>query len=221
MKLKTRAVLILGLIQTVVMLSIILVSMLYLYNLGMAQIRERANDTLVLISSAVAESFFVSNLPSAKEIVDTAFHDIPGIDYIQVIDENNMVVVEKRKGHDLTPDAQIIVTRTIELGGINFGTFHMHYSTAVVTDAVRQQTAMLLFFSLIGLIVSSILTWFAVERFGNLLENIRIGFENIILDKATIALKVPKAQELSNLVNTYNKLVQKLHPIKYEESYEV
>ena len=211
MNLRSKTSFFLGTLQFFIILCTLLVSGIYLYYIGLKTFQERSDDTLVLISAAVAESLFVVNANSAREIVDLAFSEIKNIDYIKILDENNKVIVEKRRGHSLLKGAHIVSKRTIEFGTA-FGTLYLEFSLHELFDKLAEHLFILFSLGLLGLSVSSIVIWWVLTNMTRTLKNLDEGMLNLIEDTPIIMAQESKTQELSNLVKTYNLLVQKFHP---------
>lgn len=210
MTLRARALLVLGGIEALTMLVLIVASMVYLHRAGLERVQQRAEDALRLIRAAVAESLFVVNVHSAAEVIDSAFHEIPAISYLQVIDDTGQVIAEKRKGSDLT-GRFLYLSDSIELGGVEFGTLHLHFSTQELGNMVQRQTLILSGFALLGLAISASISWFALGRLTALLEAMADGLHGMDVT-APESLPVPPGQELGRLVAAYNQLIERVHP---------
>ena len=137
MSLRIRAMVILGAIEAVTLAILIAASLTYLHRAGLTQAQQHA-EALRLIRAAVAESLFVVNEHSAAEVIDSAFHEIPAITYLQITGDDGRLIAEKRKGSDLTGRA-LYLHDSIELGGVEFGKLHMHFSTAQVFQSTPDQ----------------------------------------------------------------------------------
>ena len=211
MNLRSKTSFFLGTLQFFIILCTLLVSGIYLYHIELKTFQERSDDTLVLISAAVAESLFVVNANSAREIVDLAFSEITNIDYIKILDENNKVIVEKRRGHSLLKGAHIVSKRTIKFVGTVFGTLYLEFSLHELFDKLAEHLFILFSLGLLGLSVSSIVIWWVLTNMTRTLKNLDEGMLNLIED-TPIMVQESKTQELNNLVKTYNLLVQKFHP---------
>ena len=211
MSLRARAMLILGTIEALTMLAIILAAGIYLHRAGLAQAQQHAEDALRLIRSAVAESMFVVNTNSAREVIDSAFYEIPDISYLRITGEDGQLIAEKRKGSDLT-GRSLYLHDSIELGGVEFGQLHMHWSTAAVTASVQRQSGLLGAFSALGLAVSGLITWLAMGRLGDVLAAMEAGLRELSCATPAEALPLPPGQELGRLVSAYNHLIERLHP---------
>lgn len=205
MTLRLRAILLFGGIQLVVMAALISASLAYLYQTGIAQAKIHAEDALHLIQAAVAESLFVVNDNSAREIIDSAFHEVSGITYLQIVGDDWVVIAEKRKGSDLLPDNILKLQSVIELGGATFGKLHLHFTTAGVVEAMQQQLLYLAGFALAGLAVSSAATSFAATRITRTLAAV----EHSIKTESKLIV-VPRGQELGRLVMAYNALIERV-----------
>ena len=211
MSLRLRAMLILGSIEAATMLVLVIASLTYLHRTGLDQAQQHAEDALRLIRAAVAESMFVVNTNSAREVIDSAFYEIPDISYLQIIGEDGEMLAEKRKGSDLT-GRSLYLHDSIELGGVEFGQLHMHWSTAAVTASVQRQSGLLGAFAALGLAVSGLVTWFAMGKLGDLLATMETGLRDLSSTSPTEPLPVPPGQELGRLVSAYNHLIERLHP---------
>lgn len=194
-------------IQLITTLIIITTSMSYLYIVGKERIEVHAADALVLISSAVAESLFVVNLNSAKEIIDSAFYEIEEISFLQILGENNELLAERRKGSDLIFDS-IKIKRTIELGGITFGTLIMHFSLGNLYILLFNQMMWLGAFGLTVTILSSLVVFYAANSVIKIINEIEEGFLKMLENKNPALIK-DQNSSLTNLVNSYNDLVTK------------
>ena len=168
MSLRIRAMVILGTIEAVTLIIIVVASLTYLHRAGLAQAQQHAEDALRLIRAAVAESLFVVNEHSAAEVIDSAFHEIPAITYLQITGDDGRMIAEKRKGSDLTGRA-LYLHDSVEFGGVEFGKLRLHFSTAQVSAAVERQSLILGSFALVGLAVSGLITWFATGKLAELL----------------------------------------------------
>ena len=211
MSLRLRAMLILGSIEAATMMVLVVASLTYLHRTGLNQAQQHAEDALRLIRAAVAESLFVVNEHSAAEVIDSAFYEIPDISYLQIIGEDGKMLAEKRKGSDLT-GRSLYLHDSIELGGVEFGQLHMHWSTAAVTASVQRQSGLLGAFAALGLAVSGLVTWFAMGKLGDLLATMETGLRELSCATPTEPLPVPPGQELGRLVSAYNHLIERLHP---------
>ena len=210
MSLRIRAMVILGAIEAVTLAILIAASLTYLHRAGLTQAQQHA-EALRLIRAAVAESLFVGNEHSAAEVIDSAFHEIPAITYLQITGDDGRLIAEKRKGSDLTGRA-LYLHDSIELGGVEFGKLHMHFSTAQVTAAVERQSLILGSFALVGLAVSGLITWFATGKLAELLQAMESGLKDLAGQAPPDPLPVPPGQELGRLVSAYNHLIERLHP---------
>lgn len=193
-------------IQIITVFIISSISITYLYHAGIQRVTIHAQDALNLISAAVAESLFVVNLNSAKEIIDSAFNEIESISFLQIRGENNEVLGEKRKGIDLTYSS-IQLKRTIELGGITFGTLRLHFSTKTVQDLIWDQTLLLWSIAAIIISISTIFVYLVANKTIDIIEEIRKGVVQIVDDK--IPAIIDKPTNLTDLVIAYNSLVDK------------
>lgn len=211
MSLRVRAMLILGTIEAVTMLVIVVASLTYLHRAGLAQAQQHAEDALRLIRAAVEESLFVVNNNSAREVIDSAFSEIPDIAYLRITGDDGQTIAEKRKGSDLI-NRSLYLQDSIELGGIEFGKLHMHWSTASVSAEVQRQSLILGAFALLGLAVSGLISWFALGRLTGLLSAMESGLKDLALQAPPEPLPVPPGQELGRLVSAYNHLIERLHP---------
>lgn len=203
--------LILGTIEAATMALLIVASLTYLHRAGLAQAQQHAEDALRLIRAAVAESLFVVNNNSAAEVIDSAFGEIPDISYLRITGEDGQLLAEKRKGSDLT-GRSLYLQDAIELGSIEFGQLHMHWSTASVTASVERQSFVLSAFALLGLAVSGVISWFALGRLTALLAAMESGLHDLARQAPPESLPVPPGQELGRLVSAYNHLIERLHP---------
>lgn len=210
MSLRVRALLVLGGIEALTMLVLFGASMVYLHRAGLERAQQHAADALALIKSSVAESLFVVNHYSAAEVIDAAFREIPEISYLQLLGDDGQVIAEKRKGLDLT-GRSIYLSGAIELGGVEFGTLHLHFSTQELSAMIQRQTLLLSGFALLGLAISASISWFALGRLTALLEAMADGLHGMDVT-APESLPVPPGQELGRLVSAYNHLIERLHP---------
>ena len=210
MSLRARAMLILGSIEILTTLAIILSASIYLHRAGLAQAQQHAEDALRLIRAAVAESLFVVNENSAAEVIGNAFYEIPSISYLQIVGEGGQVIAEKRKGLDLTGDSLHLID-SIELGGIQLGTLHLHFSTQAITAIVRRQTLIMVGFAAVGLVISSLLMWAVMGRLGDVLASMESGLQDLVRKNQADSLPIPPGQELGRLVQAYNNLIERLH----------
>lgn len=211
MSLRVRALLILGGIEAMTLAILLIASLAYLHRAGLAQSQQHAEDALRLIRAAVAESLFVVNERSAGEVIDSAFDEIPAIAYLRITGEEGQLIAEKRKGSDLI-NRSLYLQDSIELGGVEFGQLHMHWSTASVTAAVERQSLVLSAFALLGLAVSGLISWFALGRLTALLTAMEDGMKTLARQEPPEPLHVPPGQELGRLVSAYNHLIERLHP---------
>lgn len=208
--LRVRAMLVIGGIELVTMTILILSGIIYLHQAGLTRIHQHAEDAMLLIRTSVAESLFVSNRYSAAEIIDSALYEIPSISYLQLIGEDGEIVAEKRRGSDLT-GGYLSLSSSIELGGVEFGKIHMHFSTAELKNSVQSQPLLLGGIALLGLAFSAGVSWFALGRLTALLETLASGLSEIGTG-APEPQEVPPGQELGKLVEAYNDLIDRVHP---------
>lgn len=211
MSLRVRAMVILGTIEATMLIIIVVASLTYLHRAGLTQAQQHAEDALRLIRAAVAESLFVVNEHSAAEVIDSAFHEIPAITYLQITGDDGRIIAEKRKGSDLTGRA-LYLHDSVEFGGVEFGKLRLHFSTAQVSAAVERQSLILGSFALVGLAVSGLITWFATGKLAELLQAMESGMKDLAAEAPPETLPVPPGQELGRLVSAYNHLIERLHP---------
>lgn len=212
MKFQMKAVLLLSGIETIIMGVLITFSITYMYHISIEQLQERADDTLVLIATAVGESLFISNLNSVQEIIDTAFHDIDNIDYIKVVCDEGRTLAERRKGHDLVLGRQLVSKRNIELGSVVFGTLYMHFSIQSCIDKVKEQLFVMILFAIIGLIISIISIWVASGKIVAIFEKIAAGLTTLVTSETPVEFHSTHFPELNKVVYAYNRLINQIHP---------
>lgn len=194
-------------IQVITTTILISAAIGYLYHTGKNHMEIHANDALTLISSAVAESLFVVNLNSAKEIIDSAFYEIEGISFLQIRGDNDEMLAEKRKGSDLIFDS-IKLKRIIELGGVTFGTLYMHFSLGNLYNVLWNQLIWLGAFGLLGTAISSLVVFYAANSVIHIMDKMEEGFNKMLADKTPTTIQNFDSS-LTNLVSSYNELVKK------------
>lgn len=207
MKLRSKIITWFITIQVITAIILITASIGYLYYKGKENIEVHANDALVLISAAVAESLFVVNLNSAKEIIDSAFYEIEGISFLQIRGENDEMLAEKRKGNDLIFPS-IKIKRTIELGGITFGTLYMHFSLGNLYHLLWDQTIMLSAFGLLIISISALVVFYAANSVIKIIDKMEAGFNTLLVNKIPSMIDEHDSS-LTSLVTSYNELIKK------------
>ncbi len=101
MKIRGRVISILVIIEILTLKVIIATSAVYYYQAQLNQFQVRAYEISRLLVVTIGESLMVEQYSSMSEIIDAAFFEIDGLDYILVTKENGEILAEKRRGRNL------------------------------------------------------------------------------------------------------------------------
>lgn len=215
MNLRLRIILILVSIEILTLIAILTSINIYYYQAHLHQFEIRATEVSKLLSVAIGEALMVQQYSSLDEIIDTAFFEIEGLDYILVTKENGEILGEKRRGRNLISTHNISVSSVITIGSYNniIAFLDITYCTEALYDHIHDHYFMLILIGLIGVSFSSYWTYRILTKVTNTITKITNNVNILINGEIPNEIPTIREDELGRLVNNYNKLVQELRGI--------
>jgi len=213
--LRLRIILILVSIEILTLIAILASTSIYYYQAHLHQFEIRATEVSKLLSVAVGEALMVQQYSSLSEIIDAAFFEIEGLDYILVTKENGEVLAEKRRGRDLISTHKISVSSVITIGSHAniIALLDVTYCTDALYDHIHDHYFILIIIGLVGVSFSSYWTYHILTKVTNTITTISDNVINIIHGEIPNEIPTTREDELGKLVNNYNKLVHELRGI--------
>ena len=215
MNLRLRIIVILVSIEILTLITILASTSIYYYQAHLHQFEIRATEVSKLLSVAIGESLMVAQYSSLSEIIDAAFFEINGLNYILVTRENGEILGEKRRGRDLVATHNISVSNAITIGSYNniIAFLDITYCADALYDHLYDHYIVLILIGLGGVSLSSYWTYHILTKVTNTITKITNNVNTLIKGEIPNEIPTTREDELGNLVNNYNKLVHELRGI--------
>lgn len=205
---RARIVVTVSFIETLTTFIIILLSVIYYYNSHYNQLEIRASEVSRLLLVALTESLTIGNYSSVGEIADTAFFEIPGLDFILIINEDGTEIARKQRGRNLTSKNHLAIDNTISIGNNIIALFTINYCIDELYNDLYRYIITLISLAIVGVATSNIILYSILTRISNIISSVSEGVEDIESGRVPNLMPKQRNDELGKLVDNYNSLIE-------------